>query len=344
MADISRPAIASIRPATPPVKSAPLRLYQIIESVLRDHIVNGALPEGLVLLEGPIAEVFKTSRAPVQQALRRLSEQGLIQRFEGRGYVIPGTSPDFEPVRIGLREAGLRLPRDAGTALQSRSSWQRIYGQAQHDLAGAAAFGRYHVNEARMADHFGVSRTVIRDTLGRLNERGIVQKSARSRWITGPLTAAATREMYDIRKLLEPAALIQAAPSMDHAALSNMRDQLIALETRPDQLTPELMFDLDRHLHIDRILGIDNNRLILTIRQNQLPLLTNLVFHEYLGTSHASATLIEHRLVTELLLRDAPQAAAAALVAHLDAALRRSLARLKVLSVVPAPELPPYLN
>ena len=123
-----------------------------------------------------------------------------------------------------------------------------------------------------------------------------------------------------------------------------MRDQLLSLEADQQFLTPELLFQLDRHLHVDQILSVSNNRLIQTIRQNQLPLLTNRIFHEYLGTSDASATLIEHRLIIEHLLRDAPDAAAAALVAHLATALRRNLARLKVLSVVPAPDLLPYMN
>lgn len=325
-------------------QQAPERLYEIIEKVLRGYIVDGRLPAGLVLLEGPIAQLFETSRAPVQKALRLLSKEGLIQRFEGRGYVIPADDPDFAPLRMDIREAGLVIPREIGLALRPQVSWQRIYAQAQRDLAGAAAFGRYHINEARMADYFGVSRTVVRDTLGRLNERGIVHKTARSRWVTGPLTAAATREMYEIRKLLEPAALLLAAPDLDHGTLSVMLDQLQSLEVDQAPLTPELLYQLDRHLHVDQILSMKNNRLVLTIRQNQLPLLTNQIFHEYLGTSDASATLIEHRLIVEHLLRDAPDAAAAALVAHLNAALRRSLARLKVLSVVPAPELLPYMS
>lgn len=325
-------------------QGTPERLYEIIEKVLRGYIVDGKLPTGLVLLEGPIAQLFETSRAPVQKALRLLNKEGLIQRFEGRGYVIPANDPDFAPLRMDIREAGLIIPREVGLSLRPQSSWQRIYGQAQRDLAAAAAFGRYHINEARMADFFGVSRTVVRDTLGRLNERGIVHKTARSRWVTGPLTAAATREMYQIRALLEPAALLSAAPDLDHNVLSGMLDQLLFLESDQQSLTSELLYQLDRHLHVDRVLSINNNRLILTIRQNQLPLLTNRIFHESLGTSDASATLIEHRLIVEHLLRDAPEAAAAALVAHLNAALRRSLARLKVLSVVPAPKLLPYLS
>jgi hypothetical protein len=53
--------------------------------------------------------------------------------------------------------------------------------------------------------------------------------------------------------------------------------------------------------------------------------------------------LAEHRLVLEHLLHGAADAAAA-LSAHLDAALLRGLGRLKVLAVIPAPDvIPSYL-
>jgi hypothetical protein len=49
-----------------------LRLYEIVRDVLRRNIDAAILPTGLVLLEGPIAEIFEISRAPVQRALQML--------------------------------------------------------------------------------------------------------------------------------------------------------------------------------------------------------------------------------------------------------------------------------
>jgi hypothetical protein len=80
------------------------------------------------------------------------------------------------------------------------------------------------------------------------------------------------------------------------------------------------------------------------IQQRQLPLLVSHLFHRYLGTPEDPRMLAEHRLVVEPLLFGAADAAAAALSAHLDAALLRGLGRLKVLAVIPAPDvIPSYL-
>ena len=62
--------------------------YELITLVLRSNIISGVLPEGLVLLEGPIAALMQTSRMPVQAALRRLAAEGLVHRFDGRGYLV----------------------------------------------------------------------------------------------------------------------------------------------------------------------------------------------------------------------------------------------------------------
>jgi DNA-binding GntR family transcriptional regulator len=54
--------------------------------------------------------------------------------------------------------------------------------------------------------------------------------------------------------------------------------------------------------------------------------------------------LAEHRLVIELLLNDAPDAAGAALDAHLRSAVRKQHGRLKELRAHHRPIVPPYLH
>ena len=53
-------------------------------------ILGNEIAVGTVILEGPIAEFFGVSRAPVKTALAHLIDQGLVKRFEGRGYLVTG--------------------------------------------------------------------------------------------------------------------------------------------------------------------------------------------------------------------------------------------------------------
>ena len=70
----------------------------------------------------------------------------------------------------------------------------------------------------------------------------------------------------------------------------------------------------------------------------------NRLFFETVGASPFHATLDEHRLVLELLLRGAYEPAAENLEAHLGFAAMRTLQRLKAVSVFPEPPLPSYLH
>ena len=96
------------------------RRYEIVEDVLRANIAEQRLPPGLVLLEGPIAEIMQTSRAPVQRALQRLELDGLIHRFDGRGYLVGAPGADVQPLRTDIKAFGLTVPRAIDEALQSR--------------------------------------------------------------------------------------------------------------------------------------------------------------------------------------------------------------------------------
>jgi DNA-binding GntR family transcriptional regulator len=321
-----------------------LRLYEIVRDVLRRNIDAATLPAGLVLLEGPIAEIFEISRAPVQRALQMLETEGVIHRFDGRGYLVGPRSIGPSPIRDDIRDVGLDLAGDVKAALQSRSAWERIYGEIEHEIASCMAFGRYRIIESSVAEHFGVSRTVVRDVLGRLQERGLVEKDQSSHWVVGPLTAKTMREFYEIRRLLEPPALRSAAPNLDRQILERILERIVRAERAYPDVPTEVMLELEEDLHVSCVLSVENARLASFIQQSQLPLLVSHLFHRYLGTPEDGRMLAEHRLVVEHLLFGAADAAAAALSAHLDAALLRGLGRLKVLAVIPAPDvIPSYL-
>lgn len=339
MAD--RENLSGAEEAGPP--AAPLPLYEIVHRVLYKHIAEHRLPEGLVLLEGPIAEVFDVSRAPVSRALRQLHDEGLIQRFEGRGYLIPGRCGQPEPLRIDVREVGIEVPSALNKELGQRTSWERIYNAVESEVGSALAFGRYRILEARLAERYGVSRTVAREVLGRMHERGLVEKNARPHWIVGPLTAKAMRELYQMRRLLEPPALIEAADRIDRRDLQRLHERLVEVERRAPDVDGETIASLHNDLQNTCVLNIENQRLKIAIQQCHLPLVTNLTFLKYLGTPDDLPELREQRLVVDLLIATSVNAAAAALDDHLARSLERTLQRLQVLSVIPTPEVPDYL-
>ncbi|MCS5881311.1 GntR family transcriptional regulator [Klebsiella variicola subsp. variicola] len=51
----------------------------------------------------------------------------------------------------------------------------------------------------KAAQYYNVSRSVIRESLMRLRDKGLVEKEPYSQWLTGPLTAREIADHFEIR-------------------------------------------------------------------------------------------------------------------------------------------------
>jgi DNA-binding GntR family transcriptional regulator len=167
--------------------------YRLIHDQLKSAILRGRIAAGLVLLEGPVARIFGTSRVPVRKAFELLHEGGLLRTFEGRGYLVAGTDgSEPQPLRVPLSEAALGFDETpAPLALPSTS--ERIYHDLEATVSIGIAFGHFRIDETEAADTFGVSRGAVREALSRLRDLGLVEKSTYSHWMCGPLTARAVK-------------------------------------------------------------------------------------------------------------------------------------------------------
>lgn len=310
-------------------------LYAVIAEVLDEHIRIGQLPPGLVLLEKPIAEVFQTSRAPVRRALAELESRQLIHRFDGRGFLVGPSSAAVPPIRTPFKALKLSLDAQADAALQTRASWERIYAEVERAVASCLVFGQYRIVEAELADHYRVSRTVARDVLSRLQERGLVRKNQSSHWVAGPLTAKDIRELYELRAALEPVALRGAVRQTPRETLQALCERCSASRRRP--WTADMIDRIESDLHESLLLATTNDRLAESLRHIQLPLVETERFLRSLGLPIDPRIVDEHRIIYELLLHDAVDAAAAALTNHLQAESRRSIIHLKTAAVFTEP-------
>lgn len=324
-------------PQEPQRVSATPRSSMIV-GVLEDAMANGALPHGAVLAEEPLAKLFGTSRTPVRAAIRNLAERGLLTRTGRRGYAVPGAAPrrmSLTAAMLGLATGAPDLPPAAA---------ERIADEFAVALARALPFGSYRINEQAAADHFGVSRTVVRELLSRFGERGLVTKDARSHSVVGPLTARDTAHYYEIRARLEPLALTRAAERLGPQAALSMLTRTETALAAGDTLDPKQLSRLEADLHVGMLAESGNPHLTRMINQSQTALMVNRVFAEAVGTGPFALSLREHAIVLEFLCRGAIDAAARALEEHLHLAAARTRQRLMAISVFPPPPLPDYLR
>ncbi|HTJ91793.1 MAG TPA: GntR family transcriptional regulator [Pararobbsia sp.] len=318
--------------------------YRLIYDRLRDALERGRITPGLVLLEGPVAKLFGTSRVPVRKAFDLLHEAGWLLTFDGRGYLVAG--PDArvpEPVRLPLSEAVLGFEASAAP-LELPPVSERIYHALESAVSIAIAFGHYRIDESAAAEAFGVSRNTVREALNRLREFGLVEKSAYSHWLAGPLTARAVAQDYELRMLLEPAALRASFTALPVETIERACLDIDRAIGDPGSVDADGLQRLENALHVDCLACAPNKKLLGTIDHALMPLTANHAFFAAFGLHPDPATLNEHAAVLRALRARDIDAAAEALLVHLRLAQRRTRERLKVLAVLPEPELPAYMQ
>lgn len=324
----------------PHIRPAPR--YVTIEQALAQAISAGSLGEGTILTEGQIAELFGTSRTPVRTALGLLRDNGLIARFDGRGFVVSG-SGNTAPVRVPLTRQMLGLPGHVLPEPQPATA-QRIASAFEESLANALPFGQFRINEQAAADHFAVSRNVVRELLSRFQDRGLVRKDLRSHWVVGPLTARDVAHYFTIRGKLEPLALIDSAPLTPPEEIERMRATVSDAIAGRIALDAERIADLETDLHVRLLARSPNTYLLRMIRQTQIALVVNKVFASFVGSRPFEIAIQEHSIVLDFVIRKAHGAAADCLQEHMRLSAERTRQRLMAISVFPEPAIPGYLQ
>ena len=307
--------------------------------MLARSIAEGDLPPGTHLMASPLAERLSDSRPPVTRALQALAERGLILPVEGRGYMVPGAPA---PVRRNLHELRLSLGEDRDSA-PVVPGWERILEDVAAQVLDCMPFGTFMISEANLGRSFGVSRTVVRDVLSRLQARGMIRKDRQSHWVAGPLSARMLNDAQELRRQLEPLAVASAIGVLPRSEIVGMRERIRTAISDGAALSQPQVDGLEADLH-QRCLSAAPNRLLEDmVRPLQLSHVVDRLFATYIGVHDLMAILVEHRLVLDHMLIGDRSGAEAAMRFHLDADHERARARLKVLSIFDDPDVAPYL-
>jgi DNA-binding GntR family transcriptional regulator len=312
-------------------------IYAIIHAVLRDHLARSLLPPGLVLGQANVARAFNVSRVPAGIALSRLLDEGLVQTFEGRGYIVPGG----EPLRADLADAGLRVPSDL-SANPSATRREQIYSEVEHAVAACLAYGRFMLNETALANYYDVSRTIAHEVLAQLERLGIIEQDSNNRWYSGPMTAADLEYHFEIRWFLEPQALRHAFSRLERPEIEA---RLARIEAARQHATLPLQRErLESDLHVDTLAPCPNTILLDAIRRSQRILIaTHSAFAQHQKHAEIMRMAAEHITIYEALLERDIDQAAMLLDKHLHRSMPPNLDILHQLGPIPEALRPPFL-
>jgi len=313
--------------------------YAVIEDTLSSRIRDGSLAEGTVLLEVPLAEIFRSSRSPVKQAFSQLEGAGLVRRFEGRGVAVGPVTAPLKRVKITAELLGL----DANPANPPKVwAWQTLYYSVERDLILRSVFGRFRVNELALARYLGVGRTVARDVLTHAQSVGILGKDDSAHWSLVPLGEERFRELYELRILLEPVLLKAAVPNIPPPVLDAMEQRLLGVADSSSDATVAELDQLEDDLHV-RCLAFSHKPELVGALQRATCVL---VAGKHIQAALQRTPLIdpfmgEHLDIVGAIRAGHGERAAAAMVAHLEASRDKAVDRLrqfyKMKAITPLP-------
>ncbi len=92
------------------------------------------------------------------------------------------------------------------------------------------------INEVRLAEQLGVSRTPLREALNRLVAEHAVINTPHLGYVVQPLTLEEFEQVYDVRPILDPEALrLAGVPCSDRLALLESINRRLSVERDPDR-------------------------------------------------------------------------------------------------------------
>lgn len=179
---------------------------------------------------------------------------------------------------------------------------EQVYSRLKDDIFEFRLLPGDHFTETEMATRFEVSRTPMRDALYRLQREGFLQVGFRRGWKVRNLDFAYFDELYDLRIVLESAAL----------------ERICQLEAQPPQLqelkaiwmVPEeerekdgrMLAGLDESFHTTLVAAAGNNEMTRVHAEltEKIRIVRRLDFTQ---GERIAATYQEHGKLLQLLLR-----------------------------------------
>lgn len=313
---------------------------QAIAQIMRNALKNKTLPEGTVLLEGPIAALFKSSRTPVKQALITLEAEGLVRRFEGRG-LLAGTQG--APQRIKITPAMLMLDPE-NSDYPKTFVWENYYYDFENTVILGAVLGPARINELALARYYGISRTVAGDILNRATETGVVVRDEKSRWLVNPLDETRFLNLYELRVLLEPAALETAIERAPESFVDGLRTRLVEATEKFPAVQGSEWDDLEQDLHIRMLSYASNVEIIEALKRTHCVLVAGKHIQRAIrGVAGIDAFMDEHLTIVDAIRRRDPEEAKNLLSRHLMASRRKAIERVETYRAICEMEPVPYL-
>ena len=185
-----------------------------------------------------------------------------------------------------------------------------------HELAGGSV-----IQERKLADAMGISRTPMRDALGRLEGEGLLVRLTDRLLAVRVITLQDYLHTLDVRAMVEPQAAALAARHLRPDDATRLQTQLAALEASAEPADAlHWAFDADLHETIAELSG--NPFLAKTVREMRR---YTTIFERQTVPPRSKPGLADHQRIVDALASGKPERARDAMADHIRNVRKRTL-------------------
>jgi len=163
--------------------------------------------------------------------------------------------------------------------------------------------------EQKLADHFGVSRTLVRQALFQLSQNRLIRmEPARGAFVAAP-SAEEARQVFAVRRLLEAGMVREFAGSITPSAIKSLRDHVAKEKAAAAAGDASGRIELlgDFHVRMAELMGNEVLATLLNDLISRCSLIT-LMYQTAVAASHSSDEHVQ--IISALAARDGERAAA----------------------------------
>jgi DNA-binding GntR family transcriptional regulator len=208
-------------------------------------------------------------------------------------------------------------------SLKNMNLKQQAYNQIRQKIIQCEYPPHMLLNEEKLREELGVSRTPIRDALGRLEQESLVQILPKKGIIVRGIAPEEIEHLFEMRMLLEPYAARNYGHTIPHQVYVGLAD---CFASGTENLSFETVYRWDDDFHHLFINASKNSFLIhayeLSFAQN---IRLRILCGNY-GKERVKKSQTEHQVILAHCLETDWEAAALALQFHLEEAKRTSFA------------------
>lgn len=187
-------------------------LPQKIAHEITAMILTGDLAPDAKLNTQRLADRFAVSRTPIREALALLEQQGVVQQQVNRGFYV-------KPVSARLKRQAMA---SASVALDGPPAYYKLAEDWLRDAVPE------ELTEVALIDRYQLSRAELTAILTRAVSEGWIERKAGYGWRLLPVakTPVAQEQLYRMRLLLEPVALLEPSFSLNRQAALALQNDL----------------------------------------------------------------------------------------------------------------------